>query len=82
MDINEKLKIEVDLPDGTTFDDIVALKNTPEIGDKINKILAQIAEANDLKGVIDVADSAFFKNWIYLPTGPMAMIYWAMPMNI
>lgn len=46
----------IDLPDGTTFDDIVKLKNTPEIGDKLNKILAKIAEANDLKGVIDVAD--------------------------
>ncbi|MDO4250329.1 MAG: type I restriction-modification system subunit M [Moraxella sp.] len=57
--VSDKFKAQtgmIDLPDGTTFDDIVALKNTPEIGDKINKILAQIAEANDLKGVIDVAD--------------------------
>lgn len=46
----------IDLPEGTTFDDIIQLKNTPEIGDKLNKILAKIAEANDLKGVIDVAD--------------------------
>ena len=27
-----------------------------EIGDKINKIIAKLAEANDLKGIIDVAD--------------------------
>jgi type I restriction enzyme M protein len=27
-----------------------------EIGDKMNKIIAKLAEANDLKGVIDVAD--------------------------
>ena len=35
---------------------MVALKGDKEIGDKINKIIARLAEANDLKGVIDVAD--------------------------
>ena len=35
---------------------MVALKGDKEIGDKINKIIAKLAEANDLKGVIDVAD--------------------------
>lgn len=46
----------IELPAGTTFDDIVNLKNTADIGDRLNKIIAKIAEANDLKGVIDVAD--------------------------
>ncbi len=46
----------IELPAGTTFDDIVNLKNTADIGDRLNKIIAQIAEVNDLKGVIDVAD--------------------------
>ena len=46
----------IELPAGTTFDDIVNLKNTADIGDRLNKIIAQISEANDLKGVIDVAD--------------------------
>lgn len=46
----------IELPDGTHFNDIVKLKNTTEIGDNLNKIIAKIAEANDLKGVIDVAD--------------------------
>lgn len=46
----------IELPAGTAFDDIVNLKNTADIGDRLNKIIAQIAEANDLKGVIDVAD--------------------------
>lgn len=46
----------IEMPAGTTFDDIVKLKNTADIGDRLNKIIAQIAEANDLKGVIDVAD--------------------------
>lgn len=46
----------IELPDGTYFNDIIKLKNTTEIGDNLNKIIAKIAEANDLKGVIDVAD--------------------------
>lgn len=57
--VSDKFKAKtgmIDLPDGTTFDDIVRLKNTPEIGDKLNKILAKIAETNDLKGVIDAAN--------------------------
>lgn len=46
----------IDVPAGATYDDMVALKNDKEIGDKINKIISKLAEANDLKGVIDVAD--------------------------
>ena len=46
----------IEVPDGGSFQDIVALKGDKEIGDKINKIIAKLAEANDLKGVIDVAD--------------------------
>lgn len=44
------------VPEGASFDDMVALKGDKEIGDKINKIIARLAEENDLKGVIDVAD--------------------------
>jgi type I restriction enzyme M protein len=44
-------------PDGS-FAAMVALKGDKEIGDKINKIIGRLAEANDLKGVIDVADGA------------------------
>ena len=44
------------MPKGGSFADMVALKGDKEIGDKINKIIAKLAEANDLKGVIDVAD--------------------------
>ena len=46
----------LDVPKGGGFADMVALKGDKEIGDKINKIIAKLAEANDLKGVIDVAD--------------------------
>ena len=44
------------VPDGGGFGDMVALKGDKEIGDKINKIISRLAEANDLKGVIDQAD--------------------------
>ena len=44
------------VPPGASFDDMVALKGDKEIGDKINKVISALAEENDLKGVIDVAD--------------------------
>ncbi len=44
------------VPKGASFDDMVALKGDKEVGDKINKIINALAEENDLKGVIDVAD--------------------------
>jgi type I restriction enzyme M protein len=46
----------LDVPKGGSFADMVAAKGDKEIGDKINKIIGKLAEANDLKGVIDVAD--------------------------
>src|SRR5512136_2375355 len=46
----------IEVPKGGGFKDMLALKGDKEIGDKINKIIAKLAEANDLKGVIDVAD--------------------------
>ncbi|MFV9677953.1 MAG: type I restriction-modification system subunit M, partial [Methanosarcinales archaeon] len=44
------------IPEGGSFKDMVALKGKKDIGEGINKIIAELAEANDLKGVIDVAD--------------------------
>ena len=46
----------IDVPEGGSFADMVALKGDKEIGDKINKIIGKLAEANDLEGVIDHAD--------------------------
>jgi len=46
----------IEVPKGGSFADMVALKGDKEIGDKINKIIGRLAEANDLKGVIDQAD--------------------------
>ena len=44
------------VPDGGGFADMARLKGDKEIGDKINTIIGKLAEANDLKGVIDQAD--------------------------
>lgn len=46
----------IGVPEGGSFRDMVALKGDKEIGDKINKIISALAEENNLKGVIDVAD--------------------------
>ena len=46
----------IEVPAGGSFADMVALKGDKEIGDKMNKIIANLAGANDLTGVIDVAD--------------------------
>ncbi|WP_455232207.1 type I restriction-modification system subunit M [Geopseudomonas aromaticivorans] len=46
----------IDVPAGGSFTDMVKLKGDKEIGDKLNTIIATLAEANGLTGVIDVAD--------------------------
>lgn len=46
----------IEVPPDGGFADMVALRGDKEIGDKINKIIGRLAEANDLKGVIDQAD--------------------------
>ncbi|WP_202815741.1 type I restriction-modification system subunit M N-terminal domain-containing protein [Arthrospira platensis] len=44
------------VPQGAAFSDLVKLKGDKEIGDKINKVIDNLAAENDLKGVIDIAD--------------------------
>ena len=46
----------IEVPPDGGFADMVKLKGDKEIGDKINTIIGRLAEANDLKGVIDQAD--------------------------
>ena len=46
----------IEVPTGGGFADMAKLKGDKEIGDRINKIIGRLAEANDLKGVIDQAD--------------------------
>ncbi len=46
----------VDIPEGGSFADMVRLKGKDDIGDRINKIIGALAKANDLNGIITVAD--------------------------
>ena len=46
----------IEVPVGGGFKDMIALKGKPNIGEGINIIVSKLAEANDLKGVIDQAD--------------------------
>ena len=46
----------IDVPSGGSFDDMLAAKGDKEIGDKINKIIGKLAEANGLRNVMDQAD--------------------------
>ncbi len=45
------------IPKGSSFEDMIKLKGQADIGDQINKkIIAPLAEANNLRGVIDQTD--------------------------
>jgi type I restriction enzyme M protein len=47
----------IEVPKGSSFDDMVALKGKPDIGDRINKeILRPLFEANGLEGSIELVD--------------------------
>ena len=46
----------IEVPAGGGFADMVQLRGDKEIGEKINIVIAKLAEANELKGVIDQAD--------------------------
>ncbi|OOP60511.1 type I restriction-modification system subunit M [Arthrobacter sp. SRS-W-1-2016] len=58
--VSDKAKTDrnslIEVPARGSFDDMIALKGDKEIGDKVNKIIAKLAETNDLQKVIDLAD--------------------------
>lgn len=58
--VSDKAKTDpaslIDVPAGGSFDDMLAAKGDKEIGDRFNKIIARLAEANGLRNVIDQAD--------------------------
>lgn len=58
--ISDKAKAEkdylIDIPEGCTWDDILALRGKKDIGERLNEIIHHIAEVNELTGVIDTAD--------------------------
>jgi type I restriction enzyme M protein len=47
---------EIDVPEGGSFKDMIEAKGKSDIGDRMNKIISRLAEANGLTGIIDVAD--------------------------
>ncbi len=46
----------IQVPEGGSFADMQAAKNKKNIGEELNTIIGKLAEANQLKGVIDNAD--------------------------
>ena len=46
----------IEVPVGGSFDDLVTFKGDKEIGDKINKAISKLAEANDLQSVFTDTD--------------------------
>ena len=46
----------IDVPEDANFNTMISLKGKKNIGEEFNKILAKIAEENDLQNVIDVVD--------------------------
>ncbi|MGC0249821.1 type I restriction-modification system subunit M [Pseudactinotalea sp. Z1748] len=58
--VSDKAKADTNglivIPEGGSFDDMLAAKGDKEIGDRFNKIIGKLAEANDLRNVIDLAD--------------------------
>jgi type I restriction enzyme M protein len=58
--VSDKAKADpdslIDVPRGGSFDDMLAAKGDKEIGDRFNKTIAVLAEANGLQKVIDLAD--------------------------
>ena len=59
---------DITVPKGGSFDDLVALKGDKNIGEKMDKVIAKLAEAgnNNLRGVID---NAHFNDEAKLGTG-------------
>lgn len=47
---------DVVVPNDASFESLKALRGKPNIGEGINKILARLAQENDLEGIINAAD--------------------------
>ncbi len=46
---------DIEVPEGGSFDDMIALIGNKTIGEEMDKVIAKLAEANGLRGVIDNA---------------------------
>lgn len=47
---------DVEVPEGGSFDDLVALKGKADVGEQVNVAIRRLADANDLQGIINTAD--------------------------
>ena len=47
---------DIEVPEGGSFDDLVALKGKPDIGEQVNVAIRKLADANELQGIINNAD--------------------------
>jgi type I restriction enzyme M protein len=56
--VSDKKDPLIEIPEGASFHDMIALKGKPGIGDKMNKIIGEFANANGLTGIITFADFA------------------------
>lgn len=46
---------DIEIPEGASFDDMVALKRDAHLGEEMDKIIGKLAEVNNLRNVIDNA---------------------------
>ena len=57
--VSDKAKADsaslIDVPDGGSFDDMLAVKGKPDIGERFDKVIGALAQANGLVNVIDIA---------------------------
>ncbi|MEU7582193.1 class I SAM-dependent DNA methyltransferase [Streptomyces sp. NPDC041068] len=60
--VSDKAKADpdslIDVPPGGSFDDMLDAKGSKDIGPRFNAVIRALAEANDLRNVIDLADFA------------------------
>ena len=65
--ISDKVKnqnnLVEELPEGTSFENLVSIKNQPDIGAQINELFKKLAKANDLTGELDSIDWNDEKNF-------------------
>jgi len=54
--VSDKKDRAVEMPEGSSFQDMIKLKGDSEIGDKINQLISAFAKANGLDGIITTAD--------------------------
>ena len=47
---------DVEVPEGGSFDDLVAMKGKADIGEQVNVAIRKLADQNDLQGIINNAD--------------------------